>query len=43
MPDLWSQFLVDFELICAVASFWGLTALMAVEVWKKAFLLLQPG
>ena len=43
MPEIWSQILVNFELFCAMASFWGLTTLMALEVWKKAFLLLQPG
>jgi hypothetical protein len=43
MPQIWSQLLMDYELTCAVVSFWTLATLMAIEVWKKVFLMLSPG
>jgi hypothetical protein len=34
---------MNCELGWAIASFWGLATLMAVEVWEKAFALISPG
>jgi hypothetical protein len=42
MPQFWAQFLINCEVICAIASFEALAILMAVEVWKKTFVMLSP-
>jgi hypothetical protein len=41
-PQIWSQLLINYELICAIASFEALAIFMAVEVWKKTFVMLSP-
>ena len=42
MPQIWSPLLTNIELISAVASFWTLATLMAIEVVKRVFLTLSP-
>jgi hypothetical protein len=40
--QIWSQFLIPYELICIGASFGTLSTLMAIEVWKMTFAMLSP-
>jgi len=42
-PQIWSRVLAPYELACIGASFWTLSALMAIEVWEKTFVMLSPG
>lgn len=41
-PQIWSQVWLPYELMLIGASFGTLSALMAIEVWKKVFVLLSP-
>lgn len=41
-PQIWSHVLLPYELFCIGAAFGAVSTLMAIEVWKKTFVLLTP-